>query len=713
MATASTGWTCAHSASIVSQTNTTATIRVTCYWQNAGYTYNINNVSAWTYLAGVEKQVKTNGSVNSTSSTTAKVSMGYYDYTINKTTSKQSISYCAKITSNSSYVSGTKWSSTSTISVAAKPSYTVKYDANGGTGAPSSQTKWYGTNLKLSTTKPTRTGYTFEYWSNGQTTFQPGATYADNAGLTLYAKWKANTYDVIYDANGGINAPDNQTKTYGEDLTLSSDIPTKTDYNFLGWSTSVNGGVVYEPGDTYTNDGAITLYAVWELAYVKPRLTNFSVQRCTSAGVIAEDGTYVKVEFDWATDNPVIDIQIQWKIQNGETWSSYDALEPGTSGSISQIVGGGNISTESTYIFRAYVSDRETDGTTKSPDISIGTIKYPIDVYKKGEGVAFGKAAEEANLVDSKWPIKLGGGLKPVLLEANTNLDELKTPNFYTGKNLDSNSYSNCPLTSGTFYLEVVSTGDEGQVRQTITSGDKTNIITYQRFYYENAWGDWIQSNNLSGVLIPDGTSLNSVNIVGDYISGDLDSYSYTNLPTSSLPTLASSFNLKVIPVGNNGELQQILTSCNKTNSVMYQRFYCDDEWGNWEELLNVNKKRQYIYYVTRKDTTVSTGAWVDITNTITTADIIPPGHYLVTFRCHYGGGANGMCTFNPFLDGTKLSAGGRSTVPVVNGLTSSAQMSIYRHFTTASTHTAKVQAYTNASGKAIYDSEVQFLRID
>ena len=45
----------------------------------------------------------------------------------------------------------------------------MSYDANGGTGAPAAQTKTHGTALTLSSTKPTRTGYTFLGWyADGQ-----------------------------------------------------------------------------------------------------------------------------------------------------------------------------------------------------------------------------------------------------------------------------------------------------------------------------------------------------------------------------------------------------------------------------------------------------------------------------------------------------------------------------------------------------------------
>ena len=81
-----------------------------------------------------------------------------------------------------------------TYTVPAKAKHTVSYNANGGTGAPASQTKWYGENLYVSTTKPARGGYQFLYWTtaaNGSgTRYQPGQRYLPDANTTLYAQWK-------------------------------------------------------------------------------------------------------------------------------------------------------------------------------------------------------------------------------------------------------------------------------------------------------------------------------------------------------------------------------------------------------------------------------------------------------------------------------------------------------------------------------------------
>lgn len=146
--------------------------------------------------------------------------------------------------------------------------YSVKYNANGGSGAPGAQTKTWNSNLKLSGTKPTRTGYTFQGWAtsaSGGAVYAAGGIYTANAAITLYAVWKINTYGVNYNANGGSGAPGNQTKTYGQNLVLSSAKPTRTGYTFLGWATSASGGVVYKPGATYTGNAQLNLYAVWQI----------------------------------------------------------------------------------------------------------------------------------------------------------------------------------------------------------------------------------------------------------------------------------------------------------------------------------------------------------------------------------------------------------------------------------------------------------------
>ena len=149
--------------------------------------------------------------------------------------------------------------------------YTVKYDANGGTGAPSNQTKKQGESLTISTAKPTKTGYTFTSWNTKKdgtgTKYDIGASYTVDADLTLYAQYKENTvtYTIKYDANGGENAPKEQTKTKGKELVLSTTVPTKEGYIFVNWNTKKDGtGSAYAAGGKYSSNANVILYAQYE-----------------------------------------------------------------------------------------------------------------------------------------------------------------------------------------------------------------------------------------------------------------------------------------------------------------------------------------------------------------------------------------------------------------------------------------------------------------
>ncbi len=175
--------------------------------------------------------------------------------------------------SGTSYAPGATYSSNAAVTLYAQWSantYTVSYNANGGNNPPASQTKTHGINLTLTSSKPTRTGYTFKSWNTkadgSGTSYAPGATYSSNAAVTLYAQWSANTYTVSYNANGGSNPPASQTKTHGINLTLTSARPTMTGYTFKSWNTKADGsGTSYAPGATYSSNAAVTLYAQWSV----------------------------------------------------------------------------------------------------------------------------------------------------------------------------------------------------------------------------------------------------------------------------------------------------------------------------------------------------------------------------------------------------------------------------------------------------------------
>lgn len=283
------------------------------------------------------------------------------------------------------------------VSVPAWTSYTVKYNANGGSGAPSSQTKWKDQTLTLSTAKPTRTGYTFQGWAtsaSGSVAYAAGANYTANAGVTLYAVWKANTYTVSYNANGGTGAPGNQTKTYGTALTLSSTKPTRTNYNFLGWATSASAtAATYAAGGSYTANAAVTLYAVWELAYVAPKIYNLTASRCDDQGNPTDDGAGMRVDFEWETTYKNATSLVSFLSSSGESGSLTGSFGDKTNGTSGVWFEDGDFTFdfETTYTFTVTITD---SGGSSSATVTISGTAFPIDAKAGGDGVAFGKPAE-------------------------------------------------------------------------------------------------------------------------------------------------------------------------------------------------------------------------------------------------------------------------------------------------------------------------------
>lgn len=480
-----------------SNTNTETSVEVQIwFWSkysvsDTSNTLYFDNLSSSGSASTSRGSISINTTVDSGSgwSTSNQKLLKTYTYTYTRGTSAATRYLYAKF-ANIDRVGGTMYAS-KTFSVPKLATYTIKYNANGGSGAPSSQTKYYGKSLKLSSTKPTRTGYSFQGWatsSSGSVAYAAGASYTANASVTLYAIWKANTYTVKYNANGGSGAPANQTKTYGVTLTLATAKPTRTNYTFKGWGTSSSATTVsYASGASYTKNAGITLYAIWALDYKKPKITNVKVDRSNSSSVLTETGTYAIAEFDWSCDKSNPTIKIEWS--STSTGSGTKSVTgSGTSGHSKILFGDGKLVMDATYNVKITVTD---SGGYTAVVATLGGTSFVIDFLSGGKGAAFGKPAEIENVLDVNFKTKFTGGLYYNILPAETDLNTLLTPNLYVGLNVSSYNYTNCPITAGTFTLEVISQGPNGQILQRLTRCDKNLYLAYERTYYTNAWGNW------------------------------------------------------------------------------------------------------------------------------------------------------------------------------------------------------------------------------
>ena len=104
---------------------------------------------------------------------------------------------------------------------------------------------------------PTREGYAFLGWSDGDKTYNPRDEYTVTKDTTITALWKEE-YNVVYIYNNGA-ATGHETVLKGESVTLPT--PSKSGYAFLGWTCS--DGNVYDGGDSVVIWGNTTFEASW------------------------------------------------------------------------------------------------------------------------------------------------------------------------------------------------------------------------------------------------------------------------------------------------------------------------------------------------------------------------------------------------------------------------------------------------------------------
>lgn len=129
--------------------------------------------------------------------------------------------------------------------------YTISYDLADGVNSPENPTSYTIESGLITLKDPTREGYTFAGWYNGE---QLVTTIDSNTleNISLTAKWTVNSYKLTFDVDGNLTE---RTFKYGESITAIEN-PTKVGHTFVGWSEEL-------PETMPAND--ITVEAKWEI----------------------------------------------------------------------------------------------------------------------------------------------------------------------------------------------------------------------------------------------------------------------------------------------------------------------------------------------------------------------------------------------------------------------------------------------------------------
>lgn len=185
--------------------------------------------------------------------------------------------------------------------------------------------------------------------------------------------------------------------------------------------------------------------------YESPKINSFTAVRCTSAGVENNEGTYVKVTanltYSSVNSKNTLNAVVAYKTAAGTTWSSNTTVTSGTS----VIIGGGGISTNTSYHFRLTINDSFSSSTIT---VTVPTASTTMDFKKGGKGVAIGKVAENDGF-EVAWDAKFN---KQVDMNGVTNLKSTVNISSKTNLKLGGINLIDMFYPVGSIYMSAVST---------------------------------------------------------------------------------------------------------------------------------------------------------------------------------------------------------------------------------------------------------------
>ena len=145
------------------------------------------------------------------------------------------------------------------------------------------------------------------------------------------------------------------------------------------------------------------------VAYSAPSFSSYISQRATSAGVINDDGTYIRglISFSYATcsSKNTITCATYYKKSSATSWTNANkSFSSGTAFTF----GGGAISTESSYDVKYTITDAFTTITIID---MVSTASVLMDFKAGGKGIAIGKVSEKDKTLEiaDSWGLEVHG----------------------------------------------------------------------------------------------------------------------------------------------------------------------------------------------------------------------------------------------------------------------------------------------------------------
>lgn len=209
--------------------------------------------------------------------------------------------------------------------------YTVTFDNDGATATV--MTPRNGAIGSRIPADPSREGYTFDGWFNGETKLTAETVISGDSTYT--AKWTAITYTIAFSGGSeSTGSVESIPAAYDREVTLPRNAFTRPGYSFNGWSQSSSASKgSYAEGDavknlTSTQGTTVTLYAAWQPLPVTVRLhLNYAgAEDITRTGAVGSNYNYILTDAGTTRFNSITDPKRDGYIFDG--W--YDAAEGGS-----------------------------------------------------------------------------------------------------------------------------------------------------------------------------------------------------------------------------------------------------------------------------------------------------------------------------------------------------------------------------------------------
>ena len=235
---------------------------------------------------------------------------------------------------------------------------------------------------------------------------------------------------------------------------------------------------------------ATTTKSITVVDYTNPVIKDFSVVRANANGTPNDEGTSLLIAYNFAIApvNNKNDKSYKLEIKTSGS-STYTTLASGSVYSLNTtLIASENISVDASYDVRLTISDyfKSINHVIEAP-----TAFTLVDYHASGKGIAFGKVAQEENVVEFGLKAKFNHGENPegaIAILSGTNINTLTEPGYYVFSSAVSTTLVNLPFTtSGSGSIEVIREGEANQVRQVITRCSNQREI-WERLYFSNAW---------------------------------------------------------------------------------------------------------------------------------------------------------------------------------------------------------------------------------